>query len=61
MDSLVISTLLIQSLGIVATVFGLALISCLPRRGQHRNCNWTPADGAATEPTIAASELRHAA
>ena len=32
MASLVTSTLLIQSLGIVATTVGLAVMSCLPRR-----------------------------
>ena len=32
MDALVASTLLIQSMGIVATMLGLAVISCLPRR-----------------------------
>ena len=32
MDSLVLSTLLIQTIGIVATMLGLAVISCLPRR-----------------------------
>lgn len=37
MDTLVLSTLILQSLGIVVTVLALALSSCLPaRRATHK-------------------------
>jgi len=61
MDSLVLSTLLIQGVGIVATVVGLALLSCLPRQRWTRHCNWTSADPAAPKAKVDAAALPQAA
>jgi hypothetical protein len=44
MDTLVLSTLILQSLGIVVTVLALAVSSCLPGRRLTRK--WAPADSA---------------
>jgi hypothetical protein len=50
MDTLVVSTLLIQSFGIIATVIALALGSCLPRRRQLRN--WVAIESAPALNTV---------
>jgi hypothetical protein len=44
MDTLVLSTLILQSLGIVVTVLALAVSSCLP--GKRLARRWAPADNA---------------
>jgi hypothetical protein len=44
MDTLVLSTLILQSLGIVVTVLALAVSSCLPGRRLARR--WAPLDNA---------------
>jgi len=58
MDTLVLSTLLIQSLGIIATVIALALSSCLPNR--HLPRTWVAVvDSAAPRavPAVGAGEV----
>ena len=57
MDSLVVSTLLIQSLGIVVTVLSLALLSCLPVRRTTRRWVSTEAVAPAALPETAGLQV----
>ena len=59
MDTLVVSTLLIQSFGIIATAIALALGSCLPRPRRRRN--WVAIDSAPALNTAAAADPSSAA